>query len=65
MFTIADLIYLFVEPSIQHIKIYDSENDYKVVYDGMAEYIPDSLEDKEIQTIDCIDENTPYIGINI
>jgi len=66
MMTINDFNYLLVEPSFFHLQIWDCATE-EVVYDGMAEDVPDKYIDCEISSVDCpvSDEGNAYVCINI
>lgn len=62
--TINDIKELCVEPSLQIIEVFLWVGDnYKTVYKGNMEEVPDEYADTEIRSIDCSYDNV--IGYNI
>ena len=64
--TLEELRYLFVDED-QPVRLYDLNNDAKVVYQGPFSDIPEEFEGLEISSIDAVYKAVfdGYIGINI
>ena len=66
MFTISELLEIFIDGGSQSIKVFDiSDDDVSTVWEGVGSDLPSWLENVLIQSVDNVYGDADYIGINI
>lgn len=64
--TIYEFARLICDAGCQQVKVYDiSDDDCKTIFEGFLDEVPEDLEDMEISSIDNVDGNSDFIGINV
>ena len=63
MFTITDLMELFIDPDMQEFKVYSNSKE-EVIFEGFLDDLPENLEYATVTSIDPICDNVFCLNID-